>query len=170
MSQDQRGPTDTRRGRPPRVSGEAASERIWAWLTPSERQRVNSAAEAYGLQTAVLIRLAVLRAIFEPTTSAKDHLRMWQETQAKSMRPASAPDAHALYRARAVGSKIVEVVSLSVLFSRDRAVCGICFKGVKRADATMDHIVPISRGGEHSYRNTQLAHRICNCRKGARLA
>jgi hypothetical protein len=27
----------------------------------------------------------------------------------------------------------------------------------------------LALGGEHSYRNVQLAHFICNCRKGDRL-
>lgn len=30
----------------------------------------------------------------------------------------------------------------------------------------MDHIVPLSRGGEHSLDNVQCAHLSCNCRKG----
>lgn len=31
---------------------------------------------------------------------------------------------------------------------------------------TIDHIVPLSVGGEHSMSNCQLAHRICNSLKG----
>jgi 5-methylcytosine-specific restriction endonuclease McrA len=35
-------------------------------------------------------------------------------------------------------------------------------------DPTLDHLMPVSRGGEHSYRNVGTAHRGCNSRKGAR--
>jgi 5-methylcytosine-specific restriction endonuclease McrA len=31
--------------------------------------------------------------------------------------------------------------------------------------ATIDHIKPLSKGGEHSYANTALAHYGCNARK-----
>jgi 5-methylcytosine-specific restriction endonuclease McrA len=32
--------------------------------------------------------------------------------------------------------------------------------------ATIDHIIPISLGGRHCAENVQLAHRICNNKKG----
>lgn len=31
--------------------------------------------------------------------------------------------------------------------------------------ATIDHIIPMSLGGGHTYLNTQAAHMICNSRK-----
>ncbi|MBU1087985.1 MAG: HNH endonuclease [Candidatus Omnitrophica bacterium] len=33
---------------------------------------------------------------------------------------------------------------------------------------TVDHIIPLSKDGEHSYKNTQLACFKCNCLKGNR--
>lgn len=37
-----------------------------------------------------------------------------------------------------------------------------------REDLTVDHIVPISKGGKSTYANTRLLCRPCNSRKGAR--
>jgi 5-methylcytosine-specific restriction endonuclease McrA len=31
----------------------------------------------------------------------------------------------------------------------------------------IDHVIPLARGGEHSYANAQAAHGPCNMRKGA---
>jgi 5-methylcytosine-specific restriction endonuclease McrA len=53
--------------------------------------------------------------------------------------------------------------------------CALCGDAIP-ADATwpshefgtVDHIVPVSRGGEHTWDNVQAAHWICNHRKGAR--
>lgn len=33
---------------------------------------------------------------------------------------------------------------------------------------SLDHVIPMSKGGAHSYANTQLAHWLCNVTKGNR--
>ena len=60
---------------------------------------------------------------------------------------------------------------------RTQKVCGICGRPVDfeikyphPLSPTVDHIVPIALGGHPSaLENLQLAHRICNRQKGARL-
>lgn len=32
---------------------------------------------------------------------------------------------------------------------------------------SIDHIIPLSRGGAHSYENCQISHLLCNIKKGA---
>jgi 5-methylcytosine-specific restriction endonuclease McrA len=34
---------------------------------------------------------------------------------------------------------------------------------------TIDHVLPLSRGGDDTPANVRLAHRLCNVRKGPRL-
>lgn len=53
------GMASLRRGRPRRVEGETASERIWAWLTPSERLALEEFSRATDQRIAVIIREAV---------------------------------------------------------------------------------------------------------------
>lgn len=67
-----------------------------------------------------------------------------------------------------------EEVVPSVVFERDGWVCQLCHKPVDPTisgrygqGATLDHIVPISLGGPHTYANVQLAHKSCNSRKHA---
>lgn len=59
---------------------------------------------------------------------------------------------------------------------RDGWLCQLCGEPVdpaapkrSRLGASIDHIVPLSRGGEHTWTNVQLAHLGCNCRKHNRL-
>lgn len=66
----------------------------------------------------------------------------------------------------------VEHVSRSVVFRRDRYQCWICLGMVKRkydsndpASPTIDHVVPLAKGGSHSYANCRTAHAICNSLK-----
>jgi hypothetical protein len=48
-----------RRGRPRRVEGEVASERIWGWVTPTERAALLWVATENGLEISQIIRDAV---------------------------------------------------------------------------------------------------------------
>ena len=70
----------------------------------------------------------------------------------------------------------IEVFDPIEIFERDEWICGICEERVDNAlvfphpmSKSLDHIEPISRGGDHSRANTQLAHLGCNIRKGARV-
>lgn len=63
----------------------------------------------------------------------------------------------------------------SDVFRRDGWVCGICSSPIDPAlawpdpmSASLDHVMPISRGGDHGMDNCQASHLTCNLRKGAR--
>ena len=62
-------------------------------------------------------------------------------------------------------SAFIEDVRIDILYARDDGICKICNQPCGYQDATIDHVLPLSLGGEHSYMNTQLAHLICNCKK-----
>jgi 5-methylcytosine-specific restriction enzyme A len=47
----------------------------------------------------------------------------------------------------------------------DRAICFYCQKPVARDQATLDHIVPLIRGGRSTRSNVVLACKTCNSRK-----
>jgi len=70
----------------------------------------------------------------------------------------------------------VENVDRIAVFARDGWVCqrcGItCSAETQWPDPTfpsLDHIIPLSKGGEHSYANTQLLCLQCNLRKGNKV-
>ncbi len=65
-----------------------------------------------------------------------------------------------------------EIVTVQYLGGRDRWTCQLCGKKVNRKAAvphpaapTIDHVIPLARGGEHTKANTQLAHFLCNSLK-----
>jgi hypothetical protein len=76
-------------------------------------------------------------------------------------------------RARSYGVKYEHVNPISV-FDRDGWRCKLCgVKTPKELRGTidqrapeLDHIVPLSKGGAHSYENTQCLCRKCNGAKG----
>jgi 5-methylcytosine-specific restriction endonuclease McrA len=68
-----------------------------------------------------------------------------------------------------------EPYTLAEIAFRDDFNCGLCGKPVPMAvkvpealAPTIDHIVPVSKGGDDTRANVQLAHFVCNSRKGAR--
>lgn len=77
------------------------------------------------------------------------------------------------------GIKIDFDINLKKLSKKNNNVCQICGKAVDWSDfkivegkticgdyyPSIDHIVPISKGGLHKWDNVQLAHRICNTKK-----
>lgn len=70
-------------------------------------------------------------------------------------------------------------ISLKTLYKRDKGICYICggkcdFKDHARNGSnfisgptypSVDHVVPLARGGKHSWDNVKLAHHLCNAKK-----
>lgn len=71
----------------------------------------------------------------------------------------------------------VEVVVPRQVYERDNWTCHICELKISKATSnvwprptspTVDHVVALANGGEHSYANCKTAHLRCNLSKGAR--
>lgn len=74
-------------------------------------------------------------------------------------------------------SNINNDISLEKLMQRDEGICKICGRQVDTEDyyytdegyfiagenyPSIDHIIPLAKGGTHTWNNVQLAHRHCN--------
>lgn len=66
------------------------------------------------------------------------------------------------------------IYTLAEVVDRDGQMCGICglwvdveLSGRDPQGPTVDHVVPLSRGGADVIENVRLAHWICNVRRGA---
>jgi 5-methylcytosine-specific restriction endonuclease McrA len=137
----------------------AMRERYWS-MTPEERAAENRA----GYQSDIEKSRAQRRAWYANNVEARAaYMRSYFE--ANRSRFGSYRDA----RTQRIREQFVEEVDALVLLERHDGVCGICGHDVDPLDFHIDHVVPLSRGGEHSYTNTQPAHPLCNKRKGARL-
>jgi 5-methylcytosine-specific restriction endonuclease McrA len=74
---------------------------------------------------------------------------------------------HCLEHRRAKIKKVpFEKINRQLVYLKDEGICGICGKSLEMSDLTLDHIIPISKGGGHLYANVHSAHRICNIRRG----
>ncbi|MCI1635195.1 HNH endonuclease [Bifidobacterium sp.] len=79
-------------------------------------------------------------------------------------------------RARKNSNGPVEDFTNLDIYERDKWHCGICGLKVDEdlaypdpMSASLDHIVPLSKGGMHTRKNVQLAHLRCNVSKGDKI-
>ena len=71
---------------------------------------------------------------------------------------------------------VTEKVTLNSLKQKAAGKCGICLESLDFSlifpnpfSISIDHIIPLSLGGNHTEDNLQLAHLQCNTRKGASI-
>jgi len=88
---------------------------------------------------------------------------------------------HWYRRARHYGStaQFDDSITLKKVFDKFNGVCQICggmcdwesieHGHIRRLYPTVDHIVPLSKGGLHTWGNVQLAHLGCNAGKQAKI-
>ncbi len=62
------------------------------------------------------------------------------------------------------------------VYERDNWICGICGQLVDKnlqhpnpMSKSIDHIIPFDKSGPDTFENVQLAHLVCNERKGNRI-
>lgn len=76
------------------------------------------------------------------------------------------------HRRRTV-ERVGDFITIHELGERDGWSCHLCpdpvvlRSGGLAMSPSIDHLVPISRGGEHTWANVKLAHKICNSRRWA---
>jgi len=99
---------------------------------------------------------------------ARATVRRWSKKNSAVVKRI-ARDAAINRRARKRGA-FRECVKRAEVLRRSSSVCGICLQPIDPSQTWhVDHIVPLSRGGEHSYANVQAAHPRCNERKGSSI-
>lgn len=71
----------------------------------------------------------------------------------------------------------VEPIRPMDIYQRDMWICGLCSTPVNpdavwpdSMSASLDHILPLSKGGSHTHENVQISHLVCNISKGNRVA
>lgn len=72
-------------------------------------------------------------------------------------------------------AKRLEPVRFADIYDRENGKCHICGLSASRhreigdlLRATIDHVTPIAKGGDHSKQNTRIAHFTCNSTKGTK--
>jgi hypothetical protein len=107
------------------------------------------------------------------------HWRRKARADGREANPAWTESRKASYhkrRAQKIGTQVEDLRPIDI-YERDIWLCGLCVTPVDPDCAwpdpmspSLDHVLPLSKGGTHTYENVQLAHLTCNVSKGNRIA
>jgi 5-methylcytosine-specific restriction endonuclease McrA len=98
--------------------------------------------------------------------------RVWEKRNSQRVRASKESNAernavcYMRRNARRRGAAHADAVSPLVVLELHDGACGVCGEDVDPFDFQIDHIVPLYRGGLHTYENCQPAHAVCNLEKG----
>lgn len=124
----------------------------WSGLTSEQIQ-------AY--RKANAINLAIYEALRRP--SRAKYMREWLKAHPEKNRDRQ-------HKRRVILKSLpYEKVDVSLLYEMHKGICGICNGRIPKGMATLDHIIPVAKGGGHVWKNMQIAHAFCNKSKGSRL-
>lgn len=82
--------------------------------------------------------------------------------------PEKKAESENLRRALRSNSPQVEKINRNAIIQRDNATCYLCKRQLPVWAITLDHVVPLAKGGSHTADNLRVACRSCNSSKGAR--
>jgi hypothetical protein len=116
----------------------------------------------------------------EKARGAKNRAKNFEKEKARKAKwNAEHPEAGRAYAHRRyvlIHGGIVENFTDLEIFERDSYICGLCDEDIDsslrhphRFAPSLDHILPVTKGGNHTRDNVQASHLICNMRKGNRV-
>lgn len=136
---------------------ERVKEKMKAWRKKNRRriveynERTSQSRREYGRGYAQKRR---------ESPEGRSYARNWEQAHSAEKR--------ARRKARLAGVR-TEPVDRAAIILRDRQTCYLCGKQLKWRECTLDHVIPIAKGGSHTYANIRVACGPCNFSKQAKL-
>lgn len=101
---------------------------------------------------------------------AREYARRWRRLHPDEVR------SHAAARRARRKAATTETFSVAEIFERDSWTCHICKTAIDSTlrfpdpgSASLDHVVPLIKGGAHSRSNCAASHLFCNISKKDRV-
>lgn len=123
-------------------------------------------ARDYYKQNAVKMQEAMARWVAAHRVRSREIKRQWEQRN-----PAALRERTRRRRARRRGAAVVEHFSAAEIFERDFYTCYLCgyvcaLEASSRWQPTVDHVIALDSGGNHTKDNCRTTHRCCNSAKG----
>lgn len=111
-------------------------------------------------------RAALYRRYWADPIAARQRMKEWR--QRNHARWQTLRFKAAAKRRAAMLHPASEVVDRHAVIARDQSRCHVCGAVVPPTEITLDHLIPLARGGPHAAWNVAVAHRGCNSSRGVR--
>ena len=127
---------------------------------------------AYESTPAAIANKKLYQARYRSKASIKEYQKVYHNGYGSTPSGSAARSRRAALRKEQFLAAYVEDVDRQTVMNRDKWLCGICGCPVDRSiswpnlwSPSMDHIIPLSKGGKHCYENVQCSHMGCNISK-----
>lgn len=95
------------------------------------------------------------------------HIRTWVKDHPKEVKAHSLDHMHRR-RADKYGN-LSESIDKMKVWERDSGICWICGGPAELEAWHLEHKIPLSKGGSHTYDNVAVSHPKCNIAKGSKV-
>jgi hypothetical protein len=102
----------------------------------------------------------------------KKRIKAYQKAYSQTNKGKAVLKAQKIKRRKIINNTAIELISLKEIFIRDVGICQLCsypvlwyLKYPHPLSPSLDHIIPLSKGGTHIKDNVQLSHLVCNKQK-----
>lgn len=111
-------------------------------------------------------------------TSVAWRQRRWQKNRKRLLKyqkarklknPQQFAEYEARRRAKIKGATVIEKISRHEIYTAHGGCCHICKLPVPFRKMHLDHVIPLSKGGQHTRENLKPAHPFCNMSKKDKL-
>lgn len=72
-------------------------------------------------------------------------------------------------RKKGNGGRGITAADIQTMRTEQKALCAYCGDDMRLVGETLDHVIPLNRGGEHDPTNAKLCCPFCNSSKGSKL-
>lgn len=153
----------------------AARKEHWKQYYPANREQVGKRQAAYYRANAEVYRRRAAAWAQANPDRLLEQKRAWRELNAEAVSSAKRAwreeNRERVYEgnerrlARKRGATRTERVYRRIVWERDGGVCRLCLQPADPSSWHLEHLTPLSRGGDHTYDNVAVSHPGCNLAK-----